>query len=236
MNVPVGFSGHLVLARSPRPLPTAPVFAGLGPEPGDAVHAGKPRPGGWQTLELTRGLWSDDDLPALVARTGAPVCVADVSDSGVALVTGLGTGGRRRRAWLNLDNAAALLTEEPEDVDDIGLWIGTPEFDEAVRRKRAELDADVPADAAGALAWAAAAGAPTAAERSRIEELLRAHEPFVETSSTACSTHWASPEPLSPRRRREPPPRTRPAPCGAAAAPSRRGRAGSPRGPGGGWS
>jgi hypothetical protein len=173
MAVPVGFSGHPVFARSPRPPAAAPVFAGLGPEPGDAVHAGEPRPGGWQTLELTHGLWSDDDLPALVAPTGAPVCVADVSDSGVALVTGLGTGGRRRRAWLNLDNAAALLTEEPEDVDDTGLWIGTPEFDEAVRRKRAELDADVPADAAGALAWAAA-------ERTWIKELLRAHEPFVE--------------------------------------------------------
>ncbi|MET9439952.1 hypothetical protein [Streptomyces sp. NPDC006610] len=169
----MGFSGHPVFARSPRPPAAAPVFAGLGPEPGDAVHAGEPRPGGWQTLELTHGLWSDDDLPALVARTGAPVCVADVSDSGVALVTGLGPGGRRRRAWLNLDNAAALLTEKPEDVDDTGLWIGNPEFDEAVRRKRAELDADVPADAAGALAWAAA-------ERTWIKELLRAHEPFVE--------------------------------------------------------
>ncbi|MFD7701798.1 hypothetical protein [Streptomyces caelestis] len=44
----------------------------------------------------------------------------------------------------------------------------------------AELDAEVPADAAGVLAWAAAAGVPVTAQRSRIEELLRSHDTFVE--------------------------------------------------------
>ncbi|MGW6920687.1 hypothetical protein ACWGA9_05285 [Streptomyces sp. NPDC054950] len=43
-----------------------------------------------------------------------------------------------------------------------------------------ELEVDVPADARGALAWAAAAGVPTGAEQHRIEELLRSQETFVE--------------------------------------------------------
>ena len=176
----MGFSGHLVFARSKRPLWEAPVFDGIRREPKNTVHTGWPRAGGWQTLELDHGLWEDDHLVALVEWTGAPACFADVSDSDVALVTGLGTDGRRWQAWLNLDNAAALLTEEPEDLDDVSLWAGTPEFDEAVRRKRAELEAEVPADAEGALAWAAAAGVPVPAQQPLIEELLRSHETFVE--------------------------------------------------------
>ncbi|MER6746825.1 hypothetical protein ACG2OD_37030 [Streptomyces sp. PDY-4] len=36
---------------------------------------------------------------------------------------GLDTSGHRWQAWLNLDNAAALLVEEPEDVDDVSLWV-----------------------------------------------------------------------------------------------------------------
>jgi hypothetical protein len=56
-------------------------------------------------------------------------------------VAGLGTDGQRWQAWLNLDKAAALLAEEPEDLDDVSLWMGTPAFDEAVRTKRAELEA-----------------------------------------------------------------------------------------------
>ncbi len=69
-------------------------------------------------------------------------------------MTGLDTNGRRWQAWLNLDNAAALPVEDPEDVDDVSLWVTTPEFDEALRRKRAELDAEVPADAdADARRW-----------------------------------------------------------------------------------
>ncbi|MER5735211.1 hypothetical protein ABT117_05975 [Streptomyces sp. NPDC002262] len=95
-------------------------------------------------------------------------------------MTGLDTDGHRRQAWLNLDNAAALLVEEPEDVDDVSLWIATPEFEEAIGRKRAELDAEVSADAEGALMWASAAGVRAAAQQSRIEELLRAQETFVE--------------------------------------------------------
>lgn len=176
----MGFSGHLVFACSERPLLEAPLLRGSDPELEDDVHEWQPRPGGWQTLQLEQGVWQDEDLSALVEWTGAPACVADVSDSSIALVTGLKTDGRRWQAWLNLDNAAALLVEEPEDVDDVSLWVTTPEFEEAIRHKRAELDAEVPADAEGALVWASAAGVQTAAQQSRIEELLRTRETFVE--------------------------------------------------------
>ncbi|WP_243769369.1 hypothetical protein [Streptomyces cyanogenus] len=156
------------------------MFDSIDQEPKGTVQACRPRPGGWQTLRFDHGLWEDDHLLALVEWTGAPACVAHVSDSDVALVTGLGTDGQRWQAWLNLDRAAALLAEEPEDLDDVSLWVGTPDFDEAVGRKRAELEADVPADAEGALAWAAAAGVPAAAQRARIEELLHSRETFAE--------------------------------------------------------
>ncbi len=106
--------------------------------------------------------------------------MADVSDSSLALVTGLDTTGRRWQAWLNLDIAARLLAEEPEDLEDQLLWLNTPEFHEAVRHKHAELDAEILADAEGAVAWAAAAGVPVTPEATRIEELLRSHETFAE--------------------------------------------------------
>ncbi|MEV7141833.1 hypothetical protein [Streptomyces tauricus] len=190
----MGFSGHLVFARSERPLLEAPLLAGAGPGLRDEAHEWRPRPGGWQTLQLEQGIWEDDYLPALVERTGAAACVADVSDSSVALVTGLDTEGRRWQAWLNLDNAAALLVEEPEDVDDVSLWVTTPEFDEVLRRKRAELDAEVPADAEGALVWAAAAGVRATAQQARIEELLRAQETFVEELFDALLDQLGFPE------------------------------------------
>ncbi|MEU0964814.1 hypothetical protein ABZ357_04955 [Streptomyces sp. NPDC005917] len=49
-----------------------------------------------------------------------------------------------------------------------------------MRRRRAELEAEVPADAEGALVWAAAAGIPVTAQQPQIEELLRSRETFVE--------------------------------------------------------
>jgi hypothetical protein len=48
-------------------------------------------------------------------------------------VTGLDTTGQRWQAWLNLDIAARLLAEEPEDLEDQLLWLDTPQFHEAVR-------------------------------------------------------------------------------------------------------
>lgn len=190
----MGFSGHLVFARSAYGLLDAPVFRGRGPGLKNDVHEWGSRPDGWRTVQLKHGIWEDVYLPALVEWTGAPVCVADVSDSSVALVTGLDTEGRRWQAWLNLGTAAALLVEEPEDVDDVSLWAATPEFEEAVAHKRAELDAEVPADARGATAWAAAAGVRAAAPQSRIEELLRRDETFVEEQFDALLDELGFPE------------------------------------------
>ncbi|MCL7367186.1 hypothetical protein [Streptomyces ardesiacus] len=176
----MGFSGHLVFACSNRPLLEAPVFDSLDEELKATVRTWESRSGGWQTLRIDSGTWDDADLPALVEWSSAPACVADVSDSSLALVTGLDTTGRRWQAWLNLDIAARLLAEEPEDLEDQLLWLDTPEFHEAVRHKHAELDAEILADAEGAVAWAAAAGVPVAPEATRIEELLRSHETFAE--------------------------------------------------------
>ncbi|MFF2205569.1 hypothetical protein [Streptomyces sp. NPDC058145] len=190
----MGFSGHLVFARSERPLLEAPLFGSIGPGLRDDVHEWEPRPGGWQTLQLEQGVWDDEYLFTLVEWSGAPACVADVSDSSVALVTGLDTNGRRWRAWLNLDNAAALLVEEPEDVDDVSLWIATSEFEEAIGQKRAELDAEVPTDAEGALMWASAASVQATAQQPRIEELLRARKTFVEELFDALLDELGFPE------------------------------------------
>ncbi|OWA00296.1 hypothetical protein B9W62_39140 [Streptomyces sp. CS113] len=177
----MGFSGHLVFACSNRPLLEAPVFDSLDEEEFKAtVQTWESRSGGWQTLQMESGTWGDADLPALVEWSSAPACVAEVSDSSLALVTGLDTTGQRWQAWLNLDIAASLLAEEPEDLEDQLLWLDTPEFHEAVRHKRAELDAEILADAEGAVAWAAAAGVPVTPETARIEELLRSHETFAE--------------------------------------------------------
>ncbi|MGW8631967.1 hypothetical protein [Streptomyces sp. NPDC055793] len=176
----MGFSGHLVFACSNRPLLEAPVFDSLDEELKATVCTWESRSGGWQTLQIDAGTWDDADLPALVEWSSAPACVADVSDSSLALVTGLDTTGQRWQAWLNLDIAARLLAEEPEDLEDQLLWLDTPEFPEAVRHKRAELDAEIPTDAEGAVAWAAAAGVPVTPETTKIEELLRSHETFAE--------------------------------------------------------
>ncbi|MFD8891930.1 hypothetical protein [Streptomyces sp. NPDC059566] len=99
----MGFSGHLVFACSERPLLEAPLFNSTDPGLRDDVHEWQPRPGGWQTLQLEQGIWEDEYLATLVEWTGAPACVADVSDSSIALVTGLDANGDRWQAWLNLD-------------------------------------------------------------------------------------------------------------------------------------
>ncbi|MFF9098534.1 hypothetical protein ACF1AX_36100 [Streptomyces sp. NPDC014802] len=49
----MGFSGHLVFARSERPLLEAPLFGSTDP---DDVHEWQPRPGGWQTLQWEQGI------------------------------------------------------------------------------------------------------------------------------------------------------------------------------------
>ncbi|WP_371572928.1 hypothetical protein [Streptomyces sp. NBC_01314] len=176
----MGFSGHLVFARSSRPLLAAPVFDSLDEELKTTVGTWESRPGGWQTLQFDSGTWDDADLPALVEWSRAPACVAEVSDSDLALVTGLNVTGRRWQTWLNLDIAARLLAEEPEELEDQLLWLDTPEFHDAVGHKHAELDAEIPTDAEGAVVWAAAADVPATPQTVRIEELLRSHETPVE--------------------------------------------------------
>jgi hypothetical protein len=79
-------------------------------------------------------------------------------------------------------------------VDDVSLWITTPEFEEAIKHKRAELDAQVPTDAEGALMWASAAGVQAAAQQPRIEELLRTQETFVEELFDALLDELGFPE------------------------------------------
>ncbi|MDX2605072.1 hypothetical protein PV379_18870 [Streptomyces caniscabiei] len=145
----MGFSGHLVFARSERPLLEAPLFGSTGPGLREDVHEWQSRPDGWQTLRLEQGI---------------------------------------------LDNAAALLVEEPEELDDVSLWTATPEFQEAIGHKRAELDAEVPNDAEGALMWASAAGVQTMAQQPRIEDLLRAQEIFVEELFDALLDELGFPE------------------------------------------
>ncbi|MFC9341752.1 hypothetical protein ACFT0G_20505 [Streptomyces sp. NPDC057020] len=182
------------------------MFGSSDPVLRDDVHEWWTRPGGWQTLQLSQGIWEDEYLLALVERTGAPACVADVSDSSIALVTGLNTNGRRWQAWLNLDNATALLVEEPEDVDDVSLWSATPEFVAAVGAKRAELDAELPTDAAGALAWASVAGVQKRRSSLGSRNLCVHARPSWRSCSTRCWMNWASQKPprlhLNRKRRR----------------------------------
>lgn len=162
----------MVFARSQRPLLEAPLFAAAAPEPDVEAHECPPRPGGWQTLQLTYGVWEYEMLPALVEWTGAPACFADVHDSDVGLVTGLDTEGNRWQAWLNPDTAAEVLLKTPR--------ASTRDFEEAYARKRAEIDAQVPAAAEAACAWATAAGVRAPAERHHIEALLRTGHTFAE--------------------------------------------------------
>jgi hypothetical protein len=89
----MGFSGHLVFARSERPLLEAPLFGSTGPGLRDDVHEWPPRPGGWQTLRLELDSWEDENLSTLVEWTGAPACAVEISDSSLAFVTGLDTNG-----------------------------------------------------------------------------------------------------------------------------------------------
>ncbi|MGW2471697.1 hypothetical protein [Streptomyces sp. NPDC001665] len=190
----MGFSGHLVFARSPRPLLEAPLFADIAPEPDVEAHEWPSRPGGWRTLQLKNGIWEYEMLSGLVEWTGAPACAADVSDSDVALVTGLDTEGRHWHAWLNLYNAAGVLLTTPDDVDDESEWFNTPHFEQALAHKRAELEAEVPTTAERALAWATAAGVHATAEQHHIEELLRTRSTFAEDLFAALLDELGFPE------------------------------------------
>ncbi|PPS89358.1 hypothetical protein [Streptomyces sp. MH60] len=71
------------------------MFDSLDGELKAVMHTWESPSGGWQTPQIDFGTWDDADLPALVEWSSAPACVADVSDSSLALVTGLDTTGQR---------------------------------------------------------------------------------------------------------------------------------------------
>ncbi|MFJ4435651.1 hypothetical protein [Streptomyces sp. NPDC088923] len=172
----MGFWGQLVFARSDSPLREAPVFAHLE----DDAETWEEREGGWQLLALHRAEWDEDFLPSLVEWSGAPALVAQVADSDTAFVRGLDGEGRTWETWLNPDQAAGLLIERPEDIEDDLDWLESPEFPAALARERAELDAEIPEAARAAAAWATTAGVPTPPQTAPIEQLLRAKEDFAE--------------------------------------------------------
>ncbi|MEV4976672.1 hypothetical protein [Streptomyces scopuliridis] len=199
----MGFSGELVFGRSGRPLLGAPVFDGSG-RSSDEVHCNWPRSGGWQTLQFHGDIIKNPKttLRALVEWTGAPACVASVYDSDVAMAMGLGPDVELWEACLNLEKAAGLWQEVPDDVDDMNEWISTPAFAEAVGRKRAELDAHVPGDAQAALDWARSAGFGHSVTAASIQEVLRSREVFVEELFEALLDRLGFPEAVDPESRR----------------------------------
>jgi len=178
----MGFSGQFVFGRSDGPLLDAPAFDTVRPPWGDGADEMRPRPGGWQTLELKHDRYevNAELLRSLVESTGSPACVALIYDSDVAEVVGLAPDGREWRAVLHLHVAAALAVTRPDGVDDDLVWIESPEYREAVVHARRELDAAVPGNAEGAIAWAAAAGFTAGGGPAAVEELLRSRRVFVE--------------------------------------------------------
>jgi hypothetical protein len=153
----MGFFGDFVLARSDDSLLSLSVF---GEEPacdeghGDCMSMCWPRPGGWQTLQVHHGLPANHDdrwLGKLVAVTGAPVAIASVMDSDVAVVRGLSPSGV---SW------SAVL--EPVIAAEFGLPV--PDASEATERISA---------------WASEAG--FAADReSLLAVLAKRADPFAE--------------------------------------------------------
>ncbi|MFE6903529.1 hypothetical protein ACFVFJ_42960 [Streptomyces sp. NPDC057717] len=199
----MGFSGELVFGRSDQPLLGAPVFDGID-QSMDTAHVGWPRAGGWQTLQFHGDVIKNPEttLQALVEWTGAPACVASVYDSDVAIVMGLGPDVELWEACLNLEKAAGLWAEVPDDVDDMSEWISTPAFAEAVDRKRAELDAHVPGDAQAALDWARSAGFGHSVTAASVQEVLRSGEVFVEELFDALLDRLGFPEAVDPESQR----------------------------------
>ncbi len=196
-----GFSGEIVTGRSAAPLPQAPVFR----RAGWSVSAQDVRPGGWQSVRCGYGGSAADPpsvLRDLVAWTRAPACAVSVHGGRYGLARGLTPAGGWWEAWLNLDAAAEKLAEVPDDVSDPAMWIGGPGFAAAVARKRAALDAGVPVDARGALAWARAAGFGGDRDPARVEAVLRSKassvEPLIPALFAALGFPPASPAPSNP--------------------------------------
>lgn len=193
----MGFSGELMFGRSEGFLAEAPVFADVRKEGPGRVSAWPARSGGWQTLQFRFGILKDPEaaLDALVDWTEAPACWVSVDDSDAALVTGASPGGSRWEACLNIEAAAGLWAPVPDEVEDTSVWVASPAFAEAVSARRAELEAEVPAAARSALAWAAAAGFGAGGTADSVEHVLRSGGVFVEERFSELLDALGFPEP-----------------------------------------
>lgn len=177
----MGFSGTLVFCRSERPLAQAPVFGGLPREVGDeAAGHGEwwPRAGGWRTAQVGGDWWDEAMLRDLVGWSGAPACLGFVFDSDVVYVVGLSPSGREWSVTLNPRVAAALQVDPPAGTDDVLGWFASPQGREAVARRLAAFEAEVPEAARDVLAWAGEAGFGAGVEVAAVERMLRS-EPEV---------------------------------------------------------
>ncbi|WP_052397911.1 hypothetical protein [Streptomyces sp. NRRL F-5123] len=181
----MGFSGTLVFCRSERPLAEAEVFDTLQEEVlEELAERGEwwPRSGGWRTAAVGGDYWDEETLREIVEGSAAPACLGYVYDSDVVYIRGLTPSGREWAATVGMESAAALRVEPPDDLEaDPIHWYSSAQCAEAIARKVAEFDADVPQDARDALAWAVEAGFGSGVEVAAIEALLRSKpEPFAE--------------------------------------------------------
>ncbi|MFJ4844068.1 MULTISPECIES: hypothetical protein [unclassified Streptomyces] len=133
----MGYSGDFVLARSDSSLRDLPAFDDPEwciEEQADYFHECRPRPGGWQTLQVNDYLPENDDdrwLHRLVAATGSPVMIASVMDSGVCHVRGLTPSGVAWSTFLDPvedGRVRSLLADVPKAADRIALWAAEGAF------------------------------------------------------------------------------------------------------------
>ncbi|MFD7022603.1 hypothetical protein [Promicromonospora sukumoe] len=192
----MGFTGHLVVARSDGPLPKVSLLESIAEDhpPDVIVDQAWLTTAGWQQVHVEAGYWDEEHptaLADLVRETGAPACSAWVLDSDCAIVTGLAPGGRPWRTALHLDTVLHYAEDDPEAV----FCPDGMDPEEFVRR----LDAHIPHAAANVIAWAIAAGFP-AVDPARIEDLLRTRSDFVEETFDDVLAAFGFPTPRSAAR------------------------------------
>ncbi|MEU6343039.1 hypothetical protein ABZ883_19105 [Streptomyces sp. NPDC046977] len=176
----MGYSGDFVLARSDSSLRDLPVFDDPEwciEEQADYFHECRPRPGGWQTLQVNDCLPENDDdrwLHRLVAATGSPVMIASVMDSDVCYVRGLTPSGVAWATFLDPVMAADYeVTVPPHSEDE------APRGETDQGRRVRLLLANVPKAAEQIALWAAEGGFTADREALRAVLAKRA-DPFVE--------------------------------------------------------
>ncbi|MHA6758417.1 hypothetical protein [Streptacidiphilus sp. PAMC 29251] len=130
----MGFSGDYVVARTDQPLLEVALFAsGCAEGHIGCLSACAPRPGGWQTIQVLHGLPNDGTrvLQALVEATAAPALIANVMDSDLCDVRGLGTSGVRWSTLLDPAMAAdyGIRVSSPGPVELIAQWAAEAGFE-----------------------------------------------------------------------------------------------------------